>query len=126
MSNRCAFYSIEETFVQKRDLSDENHEIIGAIFKIYVFCNSRSTILTHDIFHNKLPEKKAFRIDLEPFKQEIKPSANNWCVNLNDDAHQNRISWIKSGIKYGTPDKGDLEEDCHRILRQYYMQKEGR
>ena len=65
-------------------------------------------------------------IDLEPFKQEIEPSANNLCVNLNDDAHQNRISWIKSGIEYGTPDKGDLEEDSHRILWQFYMQKEGR
>ena len=29
--------------------------------------------------------------------------------------------WIENGI----PDKGDLEEDSYRILRQYSMQREG-
>ena len=29
-------------------------------------------------------------------------------------------------IENGAPDKGDLEEDSYRILRQYFMQKEGR
>ena len=34
----------------------------------------------------------------------------------------NLKSWIENGI----PDKGDLEKDSYRILRQYFMQKEGR
>ena len=33
---------------------------------------------------------------------------------------------LKRWIEYGSPDKGDLEEDSYRILRQYFMQKEGR
>ena len=33
---------------------------------------------------------------------------------------------LKRWIKNGSPDKGDLEEDSYRILRQYFMQKEGR
>ncbi|XP_063727255.1 uncharacterized protein LOC134854826 [Symsagittifera roscoffensis] len=33
---------------------------------------------------------------------------------------------LKRRIEIGTPDKGDLEEDSYRILRQYFMQKEGR
>ena len=33
---------------------------------------------------------------------------------------------LKSWIENGAPDKGDLEEDSYRILRQYFMQKEGR
>ena len=33
---------------------------------------------------------------------------------------------LKKWIKNGAPDKGDLEEDSYRILRQYSMQKEGR
>ena len=33
---------------------------------------------------------------------------------------------LKRWIKNGAPDKGDLEEDSYRILRQYFMQKEGR
>ena len=33
---------------------------------------------------------------------------------------------LKRRIKIGTPDKGDLEEDSYRILRHYFMQKEGR
>ena len=32
----------------------------------------------------------------------------------------------KRWIENGAPDKGDLEEDSYRILRQYFMQKEGR
>ena len=32
---------------------------------------------------------------------------------------------LKKWIKNGAPDKGDLEEDSYRILRQYFMQKEG-
>ena len=33
---------------------------------------------------------------------------------------------LKRWIEIGSPDKGDLEEDSYRILRQYFMQKEGR
>ena len=33
---------------------------------------------------------------------------------------------LKRWIEKGSPDKGDLEEDSYRILRQYFMQKEGR
>ena len=33
---------------------------------------------------------------------------------------------LKRWIENGTPDKGDLEEDSYRILKQYFMQKEGR
>ena len=33
---------------------------------------------------------------------------------------------LKRWIEKGAPDKGDLEEDSYRILRQYFMQKEGR
>ena len=43
-------------------------------------------------------------------------------------AHRNdrMTSNLKRWIENGTPDKGDLEEDSYRILRQYFMQKEGR
>ena len=40
----------------------------------------------------------------------------------NDRMTSNLKSWIENGA----PDKGDLEEDSYRILRQYFMQKEGR
>ena len=33
---------------------------------------------------------------------------------------------LKKWIESGAPDKGDLEEDSYRILRQSFMQKEGR
>ena len=33
---------------------------------------------------------------------------------------------LKRWIENGSPDKGDLEEDSYRILKQYFMQKEGR
>ena len=36
------------------------------------------------------------------------------------------MSNLKRWIENGAPDKGDLEEDRYRILRQYFMQKEGR
>ena len=43
-------------------------------------------------------------------------------------AHRNdrMTSNLKRWIENGSPDKGDLEEDSYRILRQYFMQKEGR
>ena len=42
-------------------------------------------------------------------------------------AHRNdrMTSNLKRRIKNGAPDKGDLEEDSYRILRQYLMQKGG-
>ena len=40
----------------------------------------------------------------------------------NDRMTSNLMRWIENGA----PDKGDLEEDSYRILRQYFMQKEGR
>ena len=40
----------------------------------------------------------------------------------NDRMTSNLERWIENG----TPDKGDPEEDSYRILRQYFMQKEGR
>ena len=40
----------------------------------------------------------------------------------NDRMTSNLKSWIENGA----PDNGVLEEDCYRILRQYFMQKEGR
>ena len=39
----------------------------------------------------------------------------------NDRMKSNLKRWIENG----SPDKGDLEEDNYRILRQYFMQKEG-
>ena len=33
---------------------------------------------------------------------------------------------LKRWIENGAPDKGDLEEDSYRNLRQFFMQKEGR
>ena len=35
-----------------------------------------------------LPQKKAIRIDPEPFKQESKSLARIWCVKMEFDAHQ--------------------------------------
>ena len=40
----------------------------------------------------------------------------------NDRMTSNLKRWIENG----SPGKGDLEEDSYRILRQYFMQKEGR
>ena len=40
----------------------------------------------------------------------------------NDRMTSNLKRWIENGA----PDKGDLEEDSYRILRQYFIQKEGR
>ena len=40
----------------------------------------------------------------------------------NDRMTSNLKRWIETG----SPEKEDLEEDSYRILRQYFMQKEGR
>ena len=102
-----------------------------------------------------LPQKEVVRTDLQPFKQETKPLAKIWCVKMEEDTHnedpsQMRVmktylnarytlsdllraqrndrmtSNLKRWIDNGSPDKGDLEEDSYRTLRQYFMQKEGR
>ena len=39
----------------------------------------------------------------------------------NDRMTRNLNRWIENG----SPDKGDLEEDSYRIVRQYFMQREG-
>ena len=100
-----------------------------------------------------LPQKEVVRIDLQPFEQETQPLAKIWCVKTEDDTHQSdgmnsqmkvmktylkaryrfsdilrakRNDRMTSNLENGAPDKGDLEEDRYRILRQYFMQKEGR
>ena len=100
---------------------------------------------------NLLPQKEAVKTDLHPFKQETEPLAKIWCVKMEDDTHHAdelyshfRImkTYLKARYRLSdllraqrsdrrtsilkTPDKGDLEEDRYRILRQYYMQKDGR
>ena len=100
-----------------------------------------------------LPQKEVVRTDLQPFKQETQPLAKIWFVKMEEDTHQpnelnsqmrvmkaryrlsdllraqrndRMTSNLKRWIENGSPDKGDLEEDSYRILRQYFMQKEGR
>ena len=102
-----------------------------------------------------LPQKEVVRTDLQPFKQETQPLAKIWCVKMEKDKpnelnSQMRVmktylkaryrlsdlpraqrndrmtSNLKRWIENGAQDKGDLEEDSYRILRQYLMQKEGR
>ena len=93
--------------------------------------------------------------DLQLLEQGTQPLAKIWCVMMEEDTHhpnelnsQMRVmktvlkaryrlsdllgaqrndhmtSNLKRWIKNGAPGKGDLEKD--RILRQYFMQKEGR
>ena len=45
---------------------------------------------------------------------------------LRAERNDRMTSNLKGWIENGPPDKGDLEEDSYRILRQYFMQKEGR
>ena len=45
---------------------------------------------------------------------------------LRSQRNDRMTSNLKRWIENGSPDKGDLEEDSYRILRQYFMQKEGR
>ena len=97
-----------------------------------------------------LPQKEVVRTYLQPFKQETQPLVKIWCVKMEDDTHQpdemksqmkaryrlsdllraqkkdRMMSNLKRWIENGAPDKGDLEEDRYHILRQYFMQKEGR
>ena len=62
-------------------------------------------------------------------KVKIMPSRRQHEENERDCrtiAQRNDRMTSKRWIENGTPDKGDLEEDSDRILRQYFMQKEGR
>ena len=45
---------------------------------------------------------------------------------LRTQRNDRMTSNLKRWIENGSPDKGDLEEDSYRILRQYFMQKEWR
>ena len=49
---------------------------------------------------------------------------------LSDLLRAQRIDRMTSNLKRwtenGAPEKGDLEEDSYRVLRQYFMQREGR
>ena len=96
-----------------------------------------------------LLQKEVVRTDLQPFRRETEPLGKIWCVRMEDDAHfritktylkarcklsdilrlqrsDRMTSILKRWIEKGAPDKGDLEEDSYRILRQYFLQKEGR
>ena len=100
-----------------------------------------------------LPQKEVIRTDLQAFRHETEPLAKFWCVKMEDDMHQpdennshlgvmearyrlsdplraqrnDRMTRnLKRWIENVTPDKGELDEDSYRILRQYFMQKEGR
>ena len=96
-----------------------------------------------------LPQNEVVRTDLQPFKQETQPleedthqpnelnsqmrvmktylKARYRLSNLLRAQRNDRMtSNLKRWIENGSPDKGDLEEDSYRILRQYFMQKEGR
>ena len=35
-----------------------------------------------------LPQREVVRTDLQPFKQETRPLAKIWCVQMEDDMHQ--------------------------------------
>ena len=100
-----------------------------------------------------LPQKEVVRTDLQPFKQETQPLANKMEEDthqpnelnsqmrvmkrylkvryrlsdlLRTQRNDRMTSNLKRWIENGSPDKGDIEEDSYRILRQYFMQKEGR
>ena len=45
---------------------------------------------------------------------------------LRAQRNDSMTSSLKRWIENGAPDKGDLQEDSYRILREYFMQKEGR
>ena len=45
---------------------------------------------------------------------------------LGAQRNDHMTSKLKRWTENGAPDKGDLEEDSYKILRQYFMQKEGR
>ena len=77
-----------------------------------------------------LPQKEVVRTDLQPFEQETQPLAKIWCVKMEEDTHQpnelnSQTRVMKTYLKARYL-KGYLEEDSYRILRQYFMQKEGR
>ena len=99
-----------------------------------------------------LLQKEVVRTDLQPSKQETQPLAKIWCVKMEEDTHQpnemnSQMRVVKTYLKarYRLSDllraqrndrttsnlkrwreNGALEEDSYRILRQYFMQKEGR
>ena len=96
-----------------------------------------------------LPHGTVVRNNLEPYVQEASPLKKIWCVKLTDDAHAPEVmsglnvvktylkaihrlsallrvqrndrmtSSLKRWIENGAPDKGDLEEDSYKILKQF-------
>ena len=96
-----------------------------------------------------LPHATVVRTNLEPSVQEATHLKKIWCVKLMDDAHVGHLNVVKTylkaryrlsdflraqrndkmtsnwkkGIKNGAPDKGELEEDIYKILKQFYLQR---
>ena len=83
-----------------------------------------------------LPQKEVVRTNFQPFENELISQmramktymkARYRLSDLLRAQRNNRMtSNLKRWIENGSPDKGDLEEDSNHILRQYFMQKEGR
>ena len=78
-----------------------------------------------------MPQKEVVRTDLQPFEQETQPLAKIWCVKMEEDTHRpnelnSQMRVMKTYLKARYRLEEDLEEDSYRILRQYFMQKEGR
>ena len=96
-----------------------------------------------------LPQKETVRTDLQPFKQETEIWCNKMEDDTHQPGELNspmrvmktylkagyrlsellraqrndrRTSNLKRWKEHGSPDKGDVEEDSYRILRQNCMQ----
>ena len=111
-----------------------------------VFDNATDDLETKAVSRNLislLPQREVVRTDLQPLEQETQPQPDEMNSHLkvlkmylkaryrlsdllraqrNDHMTSNLKRWLENGA----PGKGDLEEDSYRILRQYFMQKEGR
>ena len=95
------------------------------------------------------PHATVARTNLKPSVQEAKPLKKIWCVKLLDDAHAPEIisgqlivvkTYLKARYRLSDllrallndrmtinlmrkPDKGDLEEDNYKILKQFYLKR---
>ena len=96
-----------------------------------------------------LPHGTVVRTNLEPSVQEATPLKKIWCVKLMDDAHAPEImsgqmnvvkTYLKARYRLSDLlraqrndrmtsslkrwiDKGDLEEDSYKILKQFYLKR---
>ena len=90
-----------------------------------------------------LPHGTVVRTNLEPSVQEATPLKNIWCVKLMDNAHapeiiSGQLNVVKTYLKAryrlsdlirqgespnGAPDKGNLEEESYKILKQFYLKR---